>query len=48
MIAGSSSIDTIESFRKSLEAYLIETIGYVPPLHQDSTQIAPFLHPGIA
>ncbi len=48
MIAGTSTGDSIESLRKSLEAYLMETIGYVPPLHQDSTHVAPFLHPGIS
>lgn len=37
MIAGVSTTDSIESLRKSLEAYLIETIGYLPPLHQDNT-----------
>jgi phenylalanyl-tRNA synthetase beta chain len=48
MIAGTTSSDSIESLRKSLEAYLIETIGYLPPLHQDPTHAAPFLHPGIS
>lgn len=37
VIAGASTDDTIESLRKSLESYLIETIGYLPPLHQDAT-----------
>ena len=36
-IAGASTADTIESLRRSLESYLIETIGYLPPLHQAST-----------
>ena len=42
-IAGVSTADTIESLRRSLETYLIETIGYLPPLHQSSGPIA--LHP---
>ena len=40
MIAGVSTTDTIESLRRSLETYLIETIGYVPPLYQASASIA--------
>jgi phenylalanyl-tRNA synthetase beta chain len=44
MIAGVTTNDAIESLRRSLETYLIETIGYVPPLHQSSS--LPFLHPG--
>ena len=45
-IAGASTADTIESLRRSLESYLIETIGYVPPLHQSNS--LPFLHPGVS
>jgi phenylalanyl-tRNA synthetase beta subunit len=45
VIAGVTTSDTLESLRKSLESYLIEIIGYVPPLHQDSIDILPFLHP---
>ncbi len=48
MIAWVSTNDTIESLRKSLESYLIDTIGYIPPLHQDSGVSLPFLHPGIS
>lgn len=46
MIAGVSTNNTIENLRKSLEAYLIETIWYIPPLHQDKSETLPFLHPG--
>ena len=45
-IAGASTADTIESLRRSLESYLIETIGYLPPLHQSNR--LPFLHPGVS
>lgn len=48
MIAGASTQDTIESLRQSLESYLIETIGYLPPLHQDNIHGLSFLHPGIS
>jgi len=48
MIAGVSTNDTIENIRKSIESYLIETIGYIPPLHQDSKNTLPFLHPGVS
>ncbi len=48
VIAGVTTSDTLESLRKSLESYLIEIIGYVPPLHQDSIDILPFLHPWIS
>lgn len=46
MIAGVSTTDTIESLRSHIESYLINTIGYVPPLHQSS--LLPFLHPGVS
>ena len=46
MIAGASTADTIESLRRSLESYLIETIGYLPPLHQSNSLL--FLHPGVS
>ncbi|NRH21623.1 phenylalanine--tRNA ligase subunit beta [Candidatus Gracilibacteria bacterium] len=46
MIGGVTTTDSIEILRKSLEAYLIETIGYIPPLHQDKNGTLPFLHPG--
>jgi phenylalanyl-tRNA synthetase beta subunit len=45
-IAGVSTADTVDSLRRSLETYLIETIGYVPPLHQSNS--LPFLHPGVS
>lgn len=50
MIAGVNTQDTIDSLRQSLELYLLDTIGYVPPLHQMETQDGglPFLHPGIS
>ncbi|MBC7498778.1 phenylalanine--tRNA ligase subunit beta [Candidatus Gracilibacteria bacterium] len=46
MIAGVSTADTVESLRRSLETYLIETIGYLPPLHQSNS--LPYLHPGVS
>ncbi len=48
MIAGVSTMDNIETLRKSLEKYLRETLGFVPPLHQDNTTQLTFLHPGIS
>ena len=48
MIAWVSTSDSIESLRKSIEWYLIETLGYLPPLHQDNITSLPFLHPGIS
>lgn len=48
MIAGVSTTDTIETLRKSLESFLIEILGYVPPLHQDILGPLPFLHPGVS
>ncbi len=47
MIAWASTSDSIESLRKSIESYLSETLGYIPPLHQDHIVGLPFLHPGI-
>lgn len=34
--------------RKSIELYLGEMFGYVPPLHQDANSSLAFLHPGIS
>lgn len=48
MIAGVTTDDTITTLRASLELYLIETIGYLPPLHQDNLNTLPFLHPWIS
>ena len=46
MIAGVSTTDSISTLRMSLEIYLRELLGYIPPLHQDKNNIPLFLHPG--
>jgi phenylalanyl-tRNA synthetase beta chain len=46
MIAGSSIGSDITEVRKTLECYLEQILGYIPPLHTGSTLA--FLHPGIS
>lgn len=47
MLAGIMTGGDITALRNDLENFLMEILGYVPPLH-NNTHTLPFLHPGIA